>query len=349
MNKTPKELGFIMPAEWEAHSGIWFSWPYDLDSFPNPKKAQAACAQFIKAIKSGETVELQVLNKTAKQEVKKALSSLGANTNNINFHFADYTDGWMRDCGPTFVLNREKKKLAMVKWKFNAWGKAQDPHYAPLMKDAQLPYAMNKLLKMPMFEPDIILEGGSIEVNGQGTVMTTEQCLLNENRNPNLSKPQIEKYLKDNLGAAKIIWLKNGIEGDDTNGHIDDIARFVAPDSVVCAYEENKKDFNHAVLKENYKILQKSTTQDGKPLKIVKLPMPGSIYQGDLRLAASYANFYIGNSIVTVPTFKQPADKKALGIIQALFPNHKVVGIYAKDLICGGGTFHCMTQQQPMF
>lgn len=344
---TPEKSGFFMPAEWEPHSAIWLSWPYDRDSFPHPDRAQSSFAAFIKTIKASEQVELHILNDDVGRQVTDKLCSLGANSDNLNFHLADYVDGWMRDCGPTFVVNRQKKQLAMVKWKFNAWGKAGDPRYAPLLKDAELPYRMNKTMRLPMFEPDIILEGGSIEVNGQGTAMTTEQCLLNANRNPRMDKTQIETYLKDNLGVKKIIWLKNGIEGDDTNGHIDDIARFVAPDTVVCAYEEDKNDFNYEILKENYEILQNSSDQDGRPLKVVKIPTPGKVYDGDLRLAASYANFYIGNTVIAMPAFNERNDKKAAGIIQALFPERTVVGLDARDLICGGGTFHCMSQQQP--
>lgn len=238
---------------------------------------------------------------------------------------------------------RNKKNLAMVHWIFNAWG----GKYEELAKDTKIPEIMNEKLALRCFKPGIVLEGGSIDVNGKGTLLTTEQCLLNKNRNPSLSKEQIGAYLKDYLGVSHIIWLKEGIVGDDTDGHVDDIARFVDPTTVLCAYEEDEDDENHAPLKENYELLLKSKDQDGNDLKIIKLPMPGFVGDEKGRLPASYANFYIGNKAVLVPVFGHENDKKALAIIQKAFPGRKAVGINCADLLHGLGTIHCISQQQP--
>lgn len=340
---TPKNLGFSMPAEWEKHSAVWLSWPHDTTSFPHLKETEESCALFIKEISTSEKVELQVLNEVMLDHVSELLEKKNVDMSQVTFHPANYADIWFRDYGPTFVTNKETKELAIAKWTFNAWGNK----YEILLKDNEIPYAMNAEMKLPMFEAGIVMEGGSIEVNGKGTLMTTEQCLLNKNRNPNLSREDIEKYLSDYLGVRHFIWLKEGIEGDDTDGHIDDIARFVNETTVLCAYEENTASPDHAILKENFEILQKSTDQDGNPLTVIKLPTPGKILAHVEPLPASYANFYIGNTKVLVPTFGTENDQKALEIIQSVFPDRKVVGIDATYLVYGFGTFHCMSQQQP--
>ncbi len=332
-----------MPAEWEKHSAVWLSWPHDTTSFPHLNEAEESFAEFIKEISTSEKVELQVLNEVMLDHVTEALEEKGVDMERVTFHPANYADIWFRDYGPIFVTNKETKELAMAKWTFNAWGNK----YKILLKDNEVPYAMNAEMKLPMFEPGIVMEGGSIEVNGKGTLMTTEQCLLNKNRNPNLSREQIEKYLSDYLGIRHFIWLKEGIEGDDTDGHIDDIARFVNPTTVLCAYEEDESHPDHAILKENFEILQHSTDQDGNPLSVIKLPTPGKISAHVEPLPASYANFYIGNTKVLVPTFGTANDQKALDIIQSVFPDRKVIGIDATYLVYGLGTFHCMSQQQP--
>jgi agmatine deiminase len=230
----------------------------------------------------------------------------------------------------------------MVNWIFNTWG----DKYDELLKDKDIPQVINKQMQLNCFRPHIVLEGGSIDVNGKGTLLTTEQCLLNRNRNPNLSKVEIEKYLKDHLGITHFIWLKNGICGDDTDGHIDDLARFVNPTTIVCAYEENIKDENYSALHENYELLLNSVDQDGNKLSIVKLPMPGNV-GNEGRLPASYTNFYIGNTKVLVQIFNEKNDSTALAILQKLFPDRKVVGINCADLVHGYGTIHCISQQQP--
>jgi agmatine deiminase len=332
-----------MPAEWENHSAVWLSWPYDTQSFPHLEKAENAFAEFIKEIHTDEKVELQVIDDAMKEKVIPLLEERGVDLGRINFHLADYADIWFRDYGPLFITNRETKELAMTKWIFNAWGNK----YRTLLKDNETPHRINETLKLKIFEPGIVMEGGSIEVNGHGTLMTTEQCLLNKNRNPKLKREEIEKYLSDYLGVRHFIWLKKGIEGDDTDGHIDDIARFVNENTVLCAYEEDPKSPNHGILRENIEILKRSKDQDGKGLNVIKLPMPGHIPAHKGILPASYANFYIGNEKVLVPIFGTSKDAEALNIIQKVFPNRKVVGIDATYLVYGLGTFHCMSQQQP--
>ena len=338
----PSKLGYHMPAEWEKHDAVWLSWPYDIGSFPELEAVEKTYVAIIQAIHRSERVDLQVTGQRMKDKVKGMLSNSGVNLSKVTIHAADYADVWFRDYGPTFLVNKNSKLLAMIHWIFNAWGEKYDE----LMKDTYVPDQMNEYMKLPIFEPGIVMEGGSIEVNGAGTVMVTEQCLLNRNRNSHLSKAEIEGYLKDYLGVRKVIWLKEGILGDDTDGHVDDIARFVNPATVVCAFEEDEADPNYPILKENYDILTSSSDQDGHPLTIIKIPMPGFVGQGK-RLPASYANFYIGNKVVLVPVFGHENDGKALKIIQGLFPGRKAVGIYCRELVHGLGTLHCISQQQP--
>jgi len=277
-------------------------------------------------------------------KVINMLQTSGVNLSKINFFVIDYFSFWMRDTAPSFLLNQKTKEKAVTKWVFNAWGNK----YPEFLKDNNVAYQINKWLKLKMFEPGIVIEGGSFEVNGLGTLITTESCLLNKNRNPNLSKSDIEKYLSEYLGVRHFIWLKDGITGDDTDGHIDDIIRFVGVNTVLCSYEESETDENFKPLKENYEILMKSTDQNNKPLKIVKLPMPARVDDPVIgRLPASYANFYIGNNVVLVPIFNDPNDKQALDIIQLCFPERKIIGIEARDLVFARGTFHCMSQQEP--
>ncbi|MFA6992199.1 MAG: agmatine deiminase family protein [Candidatus Gracilibacteria bacterium] len=346
-NKT----SFRMPAEWGQHTAIWLSWPHDTTTFPYLKEAEAAYIEIVQAIHKSELVNLFVLDEVMKTKVEKIFIEKGIDLSRVKFWIKKYSDVWFRDYGPIFVVKdgesgstSGKKKLAMVNFIFNAWGEK----YAELMLDTDMPAFINETLKLERFEPGIVLEGGSIDVDGAGTLLTTEQCLLNKNRNPKLSKTEIENYLKEYLGVEKIIWLKEGVEADDTDGHIDDIARFVGPHKILCAYEDDEKDFNHKVLKENYKILKNSTDASGTPLKVVKLPMPGFVGDEKGRLPASYANFYIGNEVVMVPIFGTENDKKALEIIQSCFPSRKVIGINCKYIVYGLGTIHCISQQQPL-
>jgi len=342
--KTPRELGYSMPAEWERHEAVWLAWPYDKTTFPDRvDKVEEIYAQIISAVHKSENVNLFVKSKEMQTKAVRLLEKKEVDFGKVNFFLFDYADVWFRDYGPVFVVDKNKKKLAMVRWKFNAWGEK----YGELIKDAQIPSVINQKMKLRCFEPGIVLEGGSIDVNGKGTLLTTEQCLLNKNRNPRLNREEIEKYLKNYLGVNHIIWLKNGIAGDDTDGHVDDIARFVNPTTVLCAYEENKTDEDYPVLKENYEILLNSKDQDGNRLNIIKLPTPGFVGDKSHRLPASYANFYIANSAVLVPVFGRENDKKALKIIQKVFPERKIVGIDCTDLVYGLGAIHCITQQLP--
>jgi len=341
---TPKQLGFYMPAEWEDHSAVWLAWPYDPETFTHGvAKGEKIFAEIISAIYKSEKVELLVKNKKMRARVTRILKDKKVDFSRINFHMADYADVWFRDFGPIFLVNRRNKQLAMVDWIYNVYGNK----WPELLKDDKIPAWMNKFIKLKYFYPNIVMEGGSIEVNGRGTLMTSEQCLLNENRNPRLSKKQIEKYLSDYLGVKKFIWLKNGILNDHTDGHIDDFARFVNPMTIMCAYENDKKSGNYKILKENFEILKNSTDQAGHKLKLIKLPMPKMTGKSGCGCAASYINFYIGNSVVLAPIFKHKNDKQALKTIQKAFPKRKVVGIDCRDLICGGGAIHCVSQQQP--
>lgn len=337
------ELGFTMPAEWQKHTAIWLAWPYDPLTFPDRvHKVEATYVQIIKEIHTSEDVNLFVKDEETKQKATNMFKEAGIDLSKVHFHVFTYADVWFRDYGPIFVRN-PKHELAMIHWDFNSWGEK----YETLLKDKEIPTVINEKMALRCYRPGIVLEGGSIDVNGEGTLLTTEQCLLNSNRNPDLKKEQIEQYLSKFLGVRHFIWLKRGILGDDTDGHIDDLARFVNPTTIVCAFEDNQDDADYEALKENYELLSRSTDQDGKPIQVVKLPMPKVVDEEGFRLPASYTNFYIGNTKVLVPVFDHPNDEKALAILQELFPTRKVVGICCKDLVYGFGTLHCISQQQP--
>ncbi len=349
LNETPKSLGYFMPAEWERHHSTWMSWPHDPVTFPNRvKKVENAYVKMIVSLHKNEFVNIFVINEIMKEKVTKLLKQKGVDLQKITFYVYDYVDVWFRDYGPIFVLNKEKKQVAFVHWIFNAWGEK----YKDLMRDTQIPNVIGNRLQLYNFRPGIVLEGGSVDVNGKGTLLTTEQCLLNSNRNPHLSKDDIEKDLVNYFGVNHIIWLKGGVAGDDTDGHIDNLARFVNSRTVLCAFEEDPSDENHDILKANYEILTQSTDQDGKKLKVIKVPMPPlvrSTVRGEkTRLPASYLNFYVANKVVLVPTFKHKNDRIALRIIQNQFPGRRAIGIDCKDLIYGMGAIHCIMQQQPL-
>jgi len=340
--KTPQALGYRMPAEWEPHDAVWLSWPHDRETFSDLAAVERAYVAIIAALRGSETVDLLVTSDMMRTRIKAMLEEEGADTGHVRFHIAEYADVWFRDYGPTFVVDRRTGGLAMVNWTFNAWGEK----YRELMGDTRIPLIMNREMNLPLFTPGIVMEGGSIDPNGRGTVLTTEACLLNPNRNPHLSREEIEAYLEAYLDAGHVIWLKQGIAGDDTDGHIDDVARFVGPTTVLCALEENEDDENYAVLQENYAILRASTDQDGNPLTVIPLPMPGAV-DGEDRLPASYANFYIGNTVVLVPVFDHPNDETALARIRQAFPDREVVGIDCTAMVAGFGAIHCISQQQP--
>jgi agmatine deiminase len=301
---------------------------------------QKRYVEIIAALATSEDVNLAVRDAEKKRLVSALLKRSGVDLRRVHFHVWDYADVWFRDYGPTFVVNRDDRKLAIVQWRFNAWG----GKYPPLLKDGNVPYFISERLGLPLYMPGIILEGGAIEVNGSGALLTTEQCLLNPNRNAGLSKADTEKYLRDFLAVRDIVWLKRGLVGDDTDGHIDNLARFVGPRTVVCAYEENPADENYQALNENYEVLRRS-------FDVIKLPMPAAIrdvVRGEAtRLAASYTNFYIGNSVVLMPAFKDSNDEVVREILTSLFPNRTVLPIDCSDIIYGAGTLHCITQQHP--
>ncbi|MCM2466536.1 agmatine deiminase family protein [Methanoculleus oceani] len=340
--RTPAGSGYRMPAEWEPHDAVWLSWPHDRETFPDLAAVERTYIEIIAALRGSEPVDLLVTGEAMRTRIVAVLEEEGVDTGGVRFHFADYADVWFRDYGPTFLINPKAESLAMVNWTFNAWGEK----YTELMGDTRVPLIMNREMELPLFTPGIVLEGGSVEVNGRGTVIVTEACLLNPNRNPHLSREEIEAYLEAYLGAGHVIWLTQGIAGDDTDGHVDDIARFVDPTTVVCALEENEDDENHALLQENYALLRASTDQDGNPLTVIPLPMPGRV-GGAERLPASYANFYVGNTVVLVPVFKHPNDEIALARIRQAFPDREVAGIDCTAMVEGLGAIHCISQQQP--
>ncbi|MEI7856315.1 MAG: agmatine deiminase family protein [Methanomicrobiales archaeon] len=340
---TPRNRGFHMPAEWEPHDAVWLSWPHNQNTFPHLDAVEEAYYEFILAVHVSERVELFVPTAVIHRKVRARLRETGADLSRITIHTSEYSDVWIRDYGPTFLVNRALKKTAIVHWDFNAWG----GKYEDQIRDGRIPLAINRRLCLPIFTPGMVLEGGSIDVNGQGTMLTTRACLLNPNRNPDRSADQIEEKLKEYLGVEKVIWLNDGVVGDDTDGHIDDIARFVGPSTVVCAYERDIADANYPALHDNYEILRQSCDQNQKPLSVIKLPMPAPVIDGDERYPASYTNFYIGNSVVIVPVFQDSHDAEALRILSDLFPGREVIGINARTMVEGFGTFHCGTQQQP--
>jgi len=344
---TPAALGYSMPAEWRRHNATWLTWPKDPQTWPDRvPQVEEIFLQMIAALSPHETVNLLVDNETTASEVRQRAQFSGAE--NIRFHLIPTVDSWIRDYGPNFLLDRSGR-LAFNDWIFNAWGNK----YEDLKRDDEIPRKLENELRVPRFEPGIVMEGGSIEVNGAGCVLTTEQCLLNPNRNPHLSRSEIENYLKEFLGATKVLWLGEGIVGDDTDGHIDDIARFVAEDVIVCTVEEDSRDANYELLQENLKRLRSMTDVNGRPFEIATLPMPGvvggsSTEERNLeRLPASYANFYIANNVVLVPVFGHANDERAVRIIDDLFPTRDVVPINCEPLVWGMGTIHCVTQQEP--
>jgi len=345
--KTPSNHGFFMPAEWHPHEATWLAWPKDPVTWPERVPlVEEIFLQIISALGARERVELLVDGPEVEKDVRKRLITVGASSVDLRFHRIPTVDSWIRDYGPNFLIRRGSRgfDLAYNHWVFNAWGNK----YEDLKKDAVIPELLAPVLNLERFMPGIVLEGGSIDVNGEGVCLTTEQCLLNPNRNPGLSRIEIERHLKEYLGVRQVVWLGEGIVGDDTDGHIDDIARFVRADTVVCALEDDPEDPNYALLRDNYERLQKARTQEGKPFEVITLPMPGPVESDSGRLPASYANFYIANGVVLVPVFGHRNDAAAVETLARLLPDRKVVGINCEPLVWGLGTIHCVTQQQPL-
>jgi agmatine deiminase len=339
-----------MPAEWEPHAATWLSWPRrEGISFPDSfDRVMPALRAMVEALIESEQVRINVCNGAHEAEAGQVLRGLPMEQ--ISFHRIPTNEPWCRDHGPIFLTRDADPKLAIVDWDYNAWGNK----YPPFDLDEVVPSRVAQILDVPIFYPGMILEGGSIEVNGTGALLTTESCLLNPNRNPQCSREQIEQRLRDYLGAREILWLGPGIAGDDTDGHIDDLARFVSERTVVAVVEENRDDENYKPLQENLARLREmkirqsnSDSRREQGIEIVTLPMPKKIVREGLRLPASYANFYIANSCLLVPTFADPNDETALSILDEFFPDRPIIGIDCRELIWGLGTFHCLTQQQP--
>ena len=340
--KTPAELGYHMPAEWEPHAATWLSWPQrEGISFPSSfDRVLPTLRAMVEALIGSEQVCINVCNGAHEAEAREVLCDLPMER--VTFYRIPTNEPWCRDHGPIFLTRQEEPRLAIVDWDYNGWG----GKYPPYELDEVVPTRVAEILKIPVFYPRMVLEGGSIEVNGAGALLTSEGCLLNKNRNPNLRRDEIEKRLRDMLGVREILWLGQGTEGDDTDGHIDNLARFVSEETVLVAIEEDRADANYEPLQDNLARLRKMKFND-RSLDIVTLPMPRKMVRQDLRLPASYANFYIANRCVLFPTYGDPHDEVALSIVQKFFPNRRVVGIDCRELIWGLGAFHCLTQQQP--
>lgn len=342
----PRELGYAMPAEWEPHRGTWLSWPHKDASWPGRFEfVPPIFARLAGLLSRHEEVHINVLGDAVAASARQQIERADGDPGRLFFHLHPTNDAWCRDHGPIFILRGEAgaREQAIVDWKFNAWG----DKYPPYDLDDQIPSRIAAEFDLPVFHPGIVMEGGSLDVNGAGTLLTTESCLLNPNRNPALERPDIEQFLSDYLGVRHILWLGDGIEGDDTDGHVDDITRFVSADTIVTAVEPNPDDPNHEPLAKNLEMLRAMRDQDGQPFRIETLPMPGRLEIDGQRLPASYANFYIANGVVAVPTYDPETDDEALDTLARLFPGRSVVGIDCRELVWGLGAFHCVTQQWP--
>lgn len=346
---TPKESGFYMPAEWAEHQATWLSYPHNEESWPGKiETIFPSYHLFVKTLAEDEDVHINVDDQPMQDHVAGELLKIGADMSRIFFHQFPTNDAWCRDHGPAFLLHRDDPgRRAIVNWNHNAWGGKY-----PYELDTQIPLHIHRCLSeadpsLELFEPGIIMEGGSIDVNGRGDLLTTRSCLLNPNRNPRLSQDQIEDYLRGFYGVENIIWLADGIVGDDTDGHVDDLSRFVTPDTIITAVEEDAWDENYAALQANLKALNKCRLANGRQPTVVELPMPDMVFYDNQRLPASYANFYIANNKVIFPTYRCLTDNEAAYILEACFPDREVVGIDSTDIVWGLGSFHCLSQQMP--
>ncbi|MFD1631567.1 agmatine deiminase family protein [Pseudopedobacter beijingensis] len=344
--QSPKQLGYFFPPEWAKHEATWLSWPHKEASWPGKiDTIYKPYTEFIKYLSLTEKVRINVRDEQMKAFALKYIEEAGADLSKVEFFFNPTNDAWCRDHGPAFLINPHADiKKVIVDWGFNAWG----GKYPPFDLDDVVPTRIGNHFNIPVFNPGIIMEGGSVEFNGAGTILTSRSCLLNENRNAHLNQEQVEQYLRDFYGMEQILWVSDGIVGDDTDGHIDDTIRFVNEDTVLTVIEENKQDDNYELLQTNLKELKEMRLLNGKPLNIVELPMPDPVIYDDCRLPASYANYYISNGHVIVPTYRCDKDQKALDIIAAYHPDREVVGIDSTDIIWGLGSFHCLSQQEPL-
>lgn len=342
---TPAALGYRMPGEWEPHEATWLSWPRpDGISFPDSiERVAPTLARMVDALADSERVNINVCDEAHEAGVRRVLGKARARADHVTFFHIATNEPWCRDHGPVFVTRAEAPRMAIIDWDYNAWGWK----YPPFEDDDVVPTRIAEKIDLPVFAPKMVLEGGSVEVNGAGTLLTTRSCLLNPNRNPDLKQPQIEQRLRDYLGVTQILWLGDGIEGDDTDGHIDDLTRFVSRTSVVTVVEEDENDANFQPLRDNLELLRTMDAEDGTPLEVIKLPMPAKIIREGQRLPASYANFYIANKVVLLPVFADTHDKWAVAVLEKAFPTRKIIPIDCRELIWGLGAFHCLTQQQP--
>ena len=350
---TPGALGYRMPAEWERHTATWIAWPHNASDWPGRfQPIPWVYAEIVRHLSSVEQVHILVENADAEKRARGVLKRAQVNPASVYFHRWPTNRVWTRDSGPIFV--KKKDSLAITNWKFNAWAK-----YPDWELDNALPGRVAELLQLPSFTPmlaladgkqqELVLEGGSIDTNGAGVLLTTEECLLStvQQRNPGVSREQLEQAFHDYLGMDQVLWMNRGIAGDDTHGHVDDITRFVDTNTIVTVVETNRADENHAPLAENLGRLRAARNRDGQPFHIVELPLPSPVVFEGQRLPASYANFYIANGLVLVPTFNDANDRHALNTLAEVFPRHRIVGIHCVDFVWGLGTLHCMTQQQP--
>jgi agmatine deiminase len=349
-------LDFRLPAEWEPHHATWIAWPHNKEDWPGKfTSIPWVYAEIVRHLHRGERVRILIQDRILERRVGRLLQKVGVELRQVDFLVCPTDRVWTRDYGPLFIKRETSggAELAATNWKFNAWAK-----YSNWKKDNAASVKILRRLGIKSCEPvvvkedkvlRVVLEGGSIDVNGRGTLLTTEECLLSyvQQRNPGLDQDDMEKIFFEYLGVKKVLWLRRGIAGDDTHGHVDDLARFVNPNTLVAVKEEDRTDANYEPLSENFELLKTMTDQDGNPLKVISLPMPKPLVFEGQRLPASYANFYIGNRVVLVPTFNDPHDRIALATLAVLFPGREVIGIHSVDLVWGLGTLHCLTQQQP--
>jgi agmatine deiminase len=346
-HSTPSSQGFFMPAEWEQHFSTWLAWPHNLDTWKSDdlREIENVYIKIIHNLVTGEYINILIENKSFQKRITSLLASRGLNTKRIFFHEILTNDAWIRDFGPNFIVRKSSsgREIAINRWQFNSWGEKY-----PWQKDNEASDKIIRELKITYFDPKVVLEGGSIDVNGQGTCLTTSTCLLNLNRNGGLSVKIIEDYLKSYLGVKKIIWLKGILKGDDTDGHIDNLARFVNYTTIVYISEKDESNENFLNLKGIEESLKKARGPNGKPFLLIPLPMPRKIKDENFHLPASYANFYIGNNAVLLPAFNDPNDKVAQNVLKSCFPQKEIVLIDSRILIKGQGGIHCITQQQPI-
>ncbi|MCF2518081.1 agmatine/peptidylarginine deiminase [Dyadobacter sp. CY351] len=345
-SSTPGELGFTFPAEWFPHRATWLTFPHNEASWQGERlaKMRPQYLAFIKAISQGENVGIIANDENLKAFISKELDRTGVDLSKIEFVIKPTNDAWCRDHGPSFVINEQTKQKAIVDWGHNAWG----GKYPPYDDDNRTPRAVAEYLNLPVFNPGIIMEGGAVEFNGAGSLLTSKSCLLNLNRNPHLNQSQIEETLCQYFGVQQILWVEGGIVGDDTDGHIDDTTRFINEDTVIACVEHDPNDENFEILQTNLQMLKNMRLLNGKQLNIIEIPMPKAVIIDGFRTPGSYANFLISNAGVITPVFNNPNDQVAIDILEKAFPERKIIPLEATEIIWGQGSFHCLSQQEPL-